>query len=151
MSDEDRAVDQATWQAGWDQVLKEAAGVMEFFVLFPEDLSPLLARIAQGDREALMLVEAVGQVLDRFANWPREKPPLCFCCSAALRPRKPLPAVALVVPHNPAATIAVTGIVCRRCARDRETAVAAALAGWREAVDPDARQLGPIHFDSGRA
>ncbi len=151
MSDQDRAMDRAAWGAGWEQVLKEAAGVVEFFVLFPEDLLPLLARIAQGDHEALMLMEAAGKTLNRFANWPREKPPLCFCCGAALRRGKPPAAVALVVPHNPAATIAVTGIVCRRCARDRETAVAAALAGWRESVDPSARALGPVHPGSGHA
>lgn len=63
---------------------EEAAGVMGFHVLQPEDVPEPVSHALRGDRDALQLAHALSDLLDRIAAVPGSKPMLCGCCPRPL-------------------------------------------------------------------
>lgn len=132
-------------------VLESQDGGLEVFVVLPDDITLLTARVLLGDRKAAMLIDAGDLLIKQTKNTPRRKRSVCLCCPKRIWGG--YAAMVFAIPVTAAPTTSVGMFICEFCGagQSREALESKAKAGifasW-----PGIQELPePTHPHGGRA
>ena len=139
----------AAWKQGIETVHREAAGVLELFVVQPERMPDLMLAALNGDRRAAAIAVAVVDAVHDISDAARTPvPKLCGSCPRELKDHRY--AVVLAAPDRDDPTTAITMAICEECATTETVIREKAMLGFR-GIWPDLRPISLTHQDGGRA
>lgn len=138
----------ADFQQSVENVLVEAAGVMELTIVLPSDLLEISVKAYLGDKNSLHLLMALNNTLNRIGKAPRNKSILCISCSRhLLRCRF---SFGVSIPHCNTPMHALVQAVCYHCASDTSEIKDKLVAGLKN-IWPDIKAIKITHPNGGAA
>ncbi len=129
----------------------ESGGLLDLMVVRPADLAFVVAEATARDPDAVMVLAALDNAVQRISAAPRRSPMRCVACLRPLLARTHY-SFCVVLPSraNPTSSLAIA--VCSKCAVTPEEITAKAVTALRK-VWPDlsSRPVQITHPDGGQA
>jgi hypothetical protein len=129
----------------------ESAGLLDLMVVRPADLAFVVAEATARDPDAVMVLAALDNAVQRISAAPRRSPMRCVACLRPLLARTHY-SFCVVLPSraNPTSSLAIA--VCSKCAVTPEEITAKGVLGLRQ-IWPDisSRPITVTHPTGGQA
>jgi hypothetical protein len=129
------------------QVHDEAAGLMGLFIIWPEEVLPLLETALAGNALAISLLNPVLDTIRRIETAPPDLPMECGRCG---RPLHGGAVLCAALPHRPDPKTSLAFALCRVCTSDAMAAEASAIEAMKN-LWPEGRIIEVTHPQGGVA
>jgi hypothetical protein len=139
-------------EADLRRVLEAGGGCATLIVLGPKSSAQLLRDVADGDAQAIGVLQAADQLLRKIQRRSRANAMPCWFCGGALWRCAPAAALGLLVPLGVVPVRSVVALAfCADCNRDERELGKLAVQKMRAEMMPDLRLLPAVMAQVGHA
>lgn len=136
-------------EEGLAQFNRESGGLLRVEIIRPADIQLIFRAAISGYSPAFFRLSAIFESSEKIRKMARKKPAVCLTCPRSVG--DPNASLALLVPANDAATVAICSALCEKCSKYEPEIITRLAAAAYQAAWPGLRCVEVTHPEGGTA